>query len=163
MLTAAVAVVTGFVVAIALSARFPIGLACRFDLDVGMHADWTAIAVAIVAVIAFVMSIAALAALVAATRRRRPRRSAVANRTRLAQAGLPPALVIGSRLGGRTRARARAVPVRSALIGAIAGVMGVVACFTFRAGLERRGRQPGTLRHRLELPRCFRRRTRIIA
>src|SRR6185437_7766962 len=52
-----------------------------------------------------------------------------------AQAGLPPALAIGSRLAVEPGRGRRAIPVRSALIGAIVGVLGVVGCFTFRAGL----------------------------
>jgi ABC-type antimicrobial peptide transport system permease subunit len=52
-----------------------------------------------------------------------------------ARAGLPPALAIGSRLAVEPGRGRRAVPVRSALVGAIVGVLGVVGCFTFRAGL----------------------------
>ena len=51
------------------------------------------------------------------------------------RAGLPPALAIGSRLAVEPGRGRRAVPVRSALIGSIVGVLGVVGCFTFRAGL----------------------------
>ena len=51
------------------------------------------------------------------------------------RAGLPPALLIGSRLAVEPGHGTRAVPVRSALVGVIAGVIGVVGCFTFRAGL----------------------------
>ena len=50
--------------------------------------------------------------------------------------GAPPAIAIGTRLALEPGRGRRAVPVRSALIGAIAGVIGVVACFTFRAGID---------------------------
>ncbi len=49
---------------------------------------------------------------------------------------LPPALLIGSRLATEAGRGRRAVPVRSALIGAIVGVLGVVGCLTFRSGLS---------------------------
>ena len=134
-LTAATAAATSLAVAVALSARFPIGLARRFDLDVGVHADLTVLAVTALVVISIVASIAALAALFTVTRRRRdalpPSRAA----GWLGRAGLPPSLVIGSRLAVEPGRGRRAVPVRSALIGAVVGMLGVVACFTFRAGL----------------------------
>jgi hypothetical protein len=47
-----------------------------------------------------------------------------------------PALMIGARLAGEPGHGRRAVPVRSALVGAIAGVIGVVGCLTFRAGIQ---------------------------
>ena len=50
-------------------------------------------------------------------------------------AGSRPRSSIGSRLAVEPGRGRRAVPVRSALIGAIVGVLGVVGCFTFRAGL----------------------------
>jgi predicted lysophospholipase L1 biosynthesis ABC-type transport system permease subunit len=50
--------------------------------------------------------------------------------------------MIGARLAGEPGRGRRAVPVRSALVGAIAGVLGVVACFTFRAGIHDAVTQP---------------------
>ena len=44
--------------------------------------------------------------------------------------------MIGARLAGEPGRGRRAVPVRSALVGAIAGVIGVVGCLTFRAGIQ---------------------------
>ena len=53
-----------------------------------------------------------------------------------------PALMIGARLAGEPGHGRRAVPVRSALVGAVAGIIGVVGCFTFRAGIEDAVTQP---------------------
>ena len=53
-----------------------------------------------------------------------------------------PALMIGARLAGEPGRGRRAVPVRSALVGAVAGIIGVVGCFTFRAGIEDAVTQP---------------------
>ena len=71
----------------------------------------------------------------------RPRPSTTA---RLATTmGLPPPLLIGSRLAVESGQGRRAVPVRSALVGAVVGVLGVVACLTFRAGLSDTVADPG--------------------
>ena len=59
-----------------------------------------------------------------------------------ARAGMSPALVVGARLAVEPGRGRRAVPVRSALVGAIAGVLGIVACFTFRAGIDDALAQP---------------------
>ena len=45
-ISAAVAVVVGAGVAFALCLRFPISEARRYDLDVGIHADWLVLGVA---------------------------------------------------------------------------------------------------------------------
>ena len=79
---------------------------------------------------------AAAAALALAARRRRPvpRRSGVAAAAAAAGFGVP--VVVGARFAlepGRGRA---AVPVRPALLGAVAGVLGVLAAFTFSAGVS---------------------------
>jgi hypothetical protein len=133
--TAVTAGVTSVGVAIALSERFPISHARRYDLDIGFHADWTVLGLAAVAVIAAVVATAFLSALWTVAGRRRTDRSPSKVGTWVTQVGLPPALAIGSRLAVEPGRGRRAVPVRSALVGAIVGVLGVVTCFTFRAGL----------------------------
>src|SRR5262249_39474943 len=59
-----------------------------------------------------------------------------------ARAGMSPALVVGARLAVEPGRGRRAVPVRSAVVGAIAGVLGVGAGFTFRAGIDDALAQP---------------------
>ena len=123
-------------VAIALSPRFPISQARRYDLDVGFHADWLVLGIAAAAALVAVLAIAIVSALWTISGRRGRERVAVDRRADGRRAaGLPPALAIGSRLAVEPGRGRRAVPVRSALIGAIVGVLGVVGCFTFRAGL----------------------------
>jgi FtsX-like permease family protein len=79
----------------------------------------------------------AAAAALALTARRRlavPRRSRVVAAAATAGLGVP--VVVGARFAfepGRGRA---AVPVRPALLGAVAGVLGVLAAFTFSAGVS---------------------------
>jgi hypothetical protein len=133
--TAVVGALTGIAVAILLSPRFPIALLRKWDLDVGFHADWRVLAVGAVGVLVATMLTAWATAELRVRRdeERAGRPSLVSHWTALHS--LPPALLIGSRLateGGRGR---HAVPVRSAMIGAIVGVLGVVGCLTFRTGL----------------------------
>jgi hypothetical protein len=135
ILTAAVGAVVTVVVAISLSPRFPIGVARRWELDRGVHADWVVIVVAVAALVVGTTGLAAASAWWAVSRRARgsARPSMLVRWTSRVDS---PVLFIGSRLAvdpGRGR---RAVPVRSAMLGAIVGVLGVVACFTFRNGLE---------------------------
>ena len=77
---------------------------------------------------------AAALALTARHRRAVPRRSRVAAAAAAAGLGVP--VVVGARFAlepGRGRA---AVPVRPALLGAVAGILGVLAAFTFSAGVS---------------------------
>jgi hypothetical protein len=79
---------------------------------------------------------AATAATTLTARRRRavPRRSAVV--AAAAGAGLPVPAVVGTRFALEAGRGRSAVPVRPALLGAVAGVLGVLAAFTFSAGVS---------------------------
>ncbi len=136
LLTAGVGAVTGVVVALALSPRFPIGVGRRYELDVGVHADVLVLTLSVVGLVLAVTAVAALAAWWRVTRGEAstPRMSKMARW--IAGSSLPPSMVIGSRLAVEPGQGKRSVPVRSALVGAIVGVLGVVACFTFRAGID---------------------------
>ena len=88
IVTAAVGAVTTVVVAIALSSRFPIGVARQYDLDLGTHADWLVLGVAVVAIVLAVGAVAALAAWWRVTRRERGVRGAVDRRAMGCAAGV---------------------------------------------------------------------------
>ncbi len=135
-LTAVVGVVTALVVAVALSPRFPIGVARRYELDVGLHADWFVLGLAVVALAVVVFLTAWAAAEWQRTRGSEVAASPPSSVGWSSRVGFPPALLIGTRLALEPGRGKRAVPVRSALFGAVVGVLGVVACFTFRAGIE---------------------------
>jgi hypothetical protein len=141
-IVAGVGAVTTIVVAVALSPRFPIGAIRQFELDVGVHADW---AVLLAFAFGLVLAVLVTAAVTAWWRTGRAsddvsKPSTVGDWA--ARAGMSPALVVGARLAVEPGRGRRAVPVRSALVGAIAGVLGVVACFTFRAGIDDALAQP---------------------
>jgi hypothetical protein len=139
---AVVGMLTGVAVAIALSERFPIGQARRYDLHVRFHADWVVLGAAALAILVAVIVIATVSAFWSVSGRSERRATPSTAGRIAAKAGLPPALAIGSRLAVEPGRGRRAVPVRSALVGAIVGVLGVVGCFTFRAGLIDAAKDP---------------------
>jgi putative ABC transport system permease protein len=129
--------------AVALSPATPLGVARRAEPDPGLAVDLPILAVGAVAVVAGVLACAAVAGWRAA---HAPigglsvtevggaqRRSRIADA--LAAAGLPPTAVTGTQFAlepGRGRA---AVPVRSAIIAAGAGVCALTVAVTFGASL----------------------------
>ena len=123
--------------AIVASRWMPIGVASIAEPHPGIDADWLVLAPGWVLVPLLVLagSAAAAAVALAAGRRQVPqRRSAIA--AALAAVNFPVPLVVGARFAlepGRGRS---SVPVRSALVGAVAGVLGVLAAFTFSAGVS---------------------------
>ena len=140
--SALVAALGGAVVAVvgaaALSPLFPLGVARRADPDVGAHVDWVVVAAGFAATVVAV-AVIAVAAAVRATRPGRDRSTAYRTSTiaaRAAAAGASPPLSHGLRLA-LERGRGRtAVPVRSAAIGAVLGVLGVTAVLVFGASLD---------------------------
>ena len=137
LLAAAAGATLGVAAAVVASRWMPIGAASYSEPHPGIDADWLILGPGWVLVTALVAAgSAAAAALALAARRRRPapRRSAVAAAAAAAGFGVP--VVVGARFAlepGRGRA---AVPVRPALLGAVAGVLGVLAAFTFSAGVS---------------------------
>lgn len=136
LVTAGAAMVVAATTAIVASRFFPIGLGRRIDVDVGTHVDWVALIpgvvgagatmVAGVAVVAWRVSgpgtppgAPGLSALITALRRRAP---------------VPVGLGVGMAL---ERGRGRSsVAARPALVGAMVGVLGVVAALTIDRGIE---------------------------
>ncbi len=123
--------------AIVASRWTPVGAAAMLEPQPGFNADWLVLGIGWVAAPLIVLggsAGAAGAALAASRGQLAPRRSAIA--LALARAGLPVPAVVGTRFAlepGRGRS---AVPVRPALTGAIVGVLGVLAAFTFAAGVS---------------------------
>ncbi|HEU5387520.1 MAG TPA: ABC transporter permease [Streptosporangiaceae bacterium] len=137
LLAAAAGSTLGVVSAIVASRWMPIGYAAYQEPHPGISADWLVLGPGWVLAPALVAAGSAAAAAVALSARRRqvaPRRSVVAAAAAAAGFGVP--VVVGARFAlepGRGRA---AVPVRPALLGAVAGVLGVLAAFTFSAGVS---------------------------
>jgi hypothetical protein len=122
--------------AIVASNWMPIAMASYAEPSPGVSADWLILGPGWVIAPALVLAGAAITAAMTLSARRRqavPRRSAVV--AAAAGAGLPVPALAGIRFAlepGRGRS---AVPVRPALLGAVAGVLGVLAAFTFSAGV----------------------------
>ena len=137
LLAAAAGSTLGVAAAVVASRWMPIGAASYQEPHPGVSADWLILGPGwVLAPVLVAAGSAAAAALALAPRRRRsvPRRSAVAAAAAAAGLGVP--VVVGARFAlepGRGRS---AVPVRPALLGAVAGVLGVLAAFTFAAGVS---------------------------
>ena len=121
----------------------PIGAASLLEPSPGISADWLVLGVggAVIPLLVLAGSVAVAAAALAAGRVARPaRRSAIA--LGLARAGAPVPVVVGSRFAFEAGRGRSAVPVRPALAGAIVGVLGVLAAFTFTAGVTDAANHP---------------------
>ena len=122
--------------ALALSPLAPVGPVARFDPERGFRADWPILGPG--AVLLAVLLLIMLAAVAARRVRPRPYRPPVSSRTiagLAAQAGLPAVAVVGTRNAVEPGAGSQAVPVRSALLGAVAAVTAVVTAVIFDASL----------------------------
>src|SRR5262249_22232539 len=113
------------------------GRAALMEPSPGISADWLVLgpgwAIAVLTVAAGT-AIATWLALTAARSRATPSASGVARAA--ARAGLPVPAVVGVRFALEPGPGATAVPVRPALRGVVAGVLGVLAALTFSAGVS---------------------------
>jgi hypothetical protein len=125
------------VLAVALSPLFPVGEARRVDPDAGLHVD-SAVLLAGIGVLAVILgAVAALAAARVVHQGERfdgvTRVSPLVDRV---ASWLPPVPGTGARFALHSPPRA-AAPVRSALAGAVIGVLGLVAIVVVGASLQR--------------------------
>jgi hypothetical protein len=122
--------------AIAASNWMPIGAASLIEPHPGINANWAILGPGWIAVPVVVLagSLAAAYVAVAATRQQRvSRRSVIA--AAAVNAGAPVPMLVGARFALEPGRGSSALPVGPALAGAIAGVLGVLAAFTFSAGV----------------------------
>ncbi|HEX3542836.1 MAG TPA: FtsX-like permease family protein [Acidimicrobiales bacterium] len=137
IITAVVGGLTAIAVAISLSGRFPVGLAGQLDPDKGLHADWLVLVIGTVPLLVAVMGGAAWAGRRATVPSRRP--PASASRRGVAGtigAAAPLPVGIGAGLALSRGRGQRALPVGPALIGSIAGVLGIVGAFGLVHGID---------------------------
>jgi cell division protein FtsX len=116
---------------------FPYGTASLFESTPGRDVDWMVFAPGIAVVVLLVAGGAAAAARLALGAARRgltSRRSAVA--TTVARGAVAVPVVVGTRFALESGRGRTSVPVRPALIGAVTGVLGIVAAFTFSHGVS---------------------------
>ncbi len=135
-LAAVAGAVVGAGAAVAVSGLFPIGAASSIEPDPGVHADLTVLSGVAGGMVVMMVATAALSAWFALVSKRAvapARRSVVA--AAAYRLGLPVPVVVGTRLALEPGRGRTAVPVRPALVGAVVGVLGVLAALTFRAGV----------------------------
>jgi ABC-type lipoprotein release transport system permease subunit len=129
--------------AIVASHWFPIGTATFLEPAPGISADWVVLGPGVAFVILAVIGICTLAgwrATRTATRAPAIRHSAVARMA--SRAGLPVPIVVGTRFALEAGRGRRAVPVRPALVGAVAGVLGILSAFTFAGAVSGAANDP---------------------
>ena len=136
-LAAGAGVLLGAVGAVVASRWFPIGTAAGGEPTPGFDVDWTVLLLALIAV----PVLAAAGALASASTALRPARTLAMRRgsgvaAAAAQAGAPVPVVVGTRFALEPGRGRQAVPVRPALLGAVIGVLGIVAAFTFSNGVS---------------------------
>jgi hypothetical protein len=127
----------GAIAAVVASRWFPLGSASVVEPSPGVDVDLGVLAAGLIGIplLAAAGGIVAVALAMRSTGpATSPRRSAVA--TAAATAGFPVPIVVGSRFALEPGRGRRAVPVRPALLGAVAGVTGVLAAFTFSHAVD---------------------------
>jgi FtsX-like permease family len=135
-LAAAAGATLGVAAAIVASNWMPIGAASLAEPSPGISADWLVLGVGWAASVLLVLAATAAIAGTAlragspALTRRSPAVAAGA------RAGLPVPALVGARFALEAGRGRTAVPVRPALAGAVAGVLGVLAALTFSAGIS---------------------------
>ncbi|MDQ6909248.1 MAG: ABC transporter permease [Actinomycetota bacterium] len=136
LIVATVAAVVALSLAVAASRWFPIGLASKIDPDRRFHADWVVLVPAVVISLAFVLGWAAAAGwrLSGSPVSEAPwRQSAIATKvSRMA----PLTVGLGVTMAFRRSSERSGDLVRPAIVGAVVGVLGVVAIMTIDRGLN---------------------------
>jgi ABC-type lipoprotein release transport system permease subunit len=129
------------VVAVAASPWFPFGVARRADPDVGVHVDWVVVAPGIVAITVAVLAVAFVVAWRSTRQSALEAMSGASRRTAgivetAARAGMAPTATNGLRMALEPGRGRTGVPIRSAYLGAVFGILGVTAVLVFVANLD---------------------------
>jgi hypothetical protein len=130
-----------FAVAVALSPLAPIGPVRPVYPYPGMAFDWTVLGFGVLALVAILGALSVGLAYRAAPHREAGRRRGAAARASavvraMASAGLPVSAVAGVRLALEPGSGRSAVPVRSAILGALLAITVVTGTFTFGSSLD---------------------------
>jgi hypothetical protein len=121
--------------AFALSPLLPVGEGRQVDPDPGLHADWTVLGIGLV--VSVTALLVATLAMTLATMRRDVRSDLVRRSafTAWLRRVAPLPVSLGASAAFERAPGARGTPVRPALVGAVAGVLGVVAALTLDHGI----------------------------
>jgi hypothetical protein len=124
----------GAMAAVLASRWFPIGSASHVEPVPGTDVDVSVLALGLLGAVLTVAAVAVSVAGRSAGFASSPRRSAVA--TAATKAGFPVPVVMGTRLALESGRGRQAVPARPALVGAVAGVTGMLAALTFSSAVH---------------------------
>jgi len=137
LLAAAVAAVVTLISAYILSARFPVGLARQLDPSLGYHFDWQVLIPGAIVVALLIMAGTAFAGWRAAVASEQPPPSTVGMPVlRRARNALPLPVALGTGLALQAGNGKRAIPVRPAIAGAVAGILGIVGALGLVRGID---------------------------
>jgi ABC-type lipoprotein release transport system permease subunit len=129
-LAGVVGAVLGVVGAYVASGWFPIGIAAFREPSPGRSFDWLVLGLgAIVTVLLVALGVATASRRALNANRNRVDRSLITDM--VTQGGWPVSVVIGTRFALQRGRGRNAVPVRPAIVGAVIGVLGISAAFTF--------------------------------
>lgn len=136
LVTAAVAMITAGVTAVGVSPFLPVGLGRQIDVDVGAHFDWLVLGPGVAATgLLVVMEVALVAWRVSgrAVSGAQPRRSSlvIALRRRA-----PVSVGLGTAMAMERGSGRSSLPTRQAILGALVGVLGVMAALTINHGIN---------------------------
>ncbi|HKY13721.1 MAG TPA: FtsX-like permease family protein [Microthrixaceae bacterium] len=140
--TAAIAATTAVLFGVAASGIGPPGSLTMIEPDPGMSPNWVVLGLGAVAVLVLTTALDLLAFVTVA--RARVRRRAFTRRSAVAvlAGGSVPAIDVGVDLAFDRRGGRAAIAARSARVGAIIGVAGVMACLVYAASLDRLAATP---------------------
>lgn len=136
LLTAAVAMVTAAATAVAASPFLPVGLARRIDVDVGAHVDWLVLGPGAVLVASLVTVGVALVAWRVSGRSASGASTRPSSLAATVRRRAPVAVGLGTSMALERGSGRSSLPTRQAIVGALVGVLGVLAALTINRGIN---------------------------
>jgi ABC-type lipoprotein release transport system permease subunit len=136
LLTAAVGAVSAAGLAFALSDRFTLGLSREIEPNLGRHADWAVLLPGAALLALLVVGGAALAGMRATSRRAEGLPGRGLGILRGIRSAAPLPLALGATMALESGRGQRSTPVRPALAGAVAGVLGIVGALGLVRGID---------------------------
>jgi hypothetical protein len=135
LLPAGIAGIGTFVVALAASDRFPVGLGRQLDPSVGYHIDWLVVAPGIAATVGAVVAAAMVIGRRAAVQNQSTRVIRPSTLLGAVRRRAPLSVGLGATLAFSSGSGRRRVPVTPALLAAVVAITGVVATFDINRGI----------------------------
>ena len=136
-------VVIAVVTAVLASPIFPLGVAREAEPSAGVDVDALALGLGAMLAVVVVLAVAAVAAAAATKRARRERAQPALPTATASRVGLPTTMSTGIGFALERGQGRGGVPVRSSLVGASLGVLGIVAALTLGTSLDRLVTTPG--------------------